>query len=101
MSQNDFKNDPRDVGGLKMFLFTVLDLIKSGKKETCQDIEDNIKVGITKYLVNKYEPYFSKYYNSANNDSIDDFYRLCDNKFDRDEDDGLYWLIEQALNELH
>lgn len=113
MCQNICKIDPREIGGLKMFLFVVLDLIKSGKKETCRDIEDNISLGITKYLGNKYNAYFNKYYNRSNDDNIDEFYRLCnhdgideffkscDNKFDRNVDDGLYWLIEQVLNCLH
>ena len=93
------KNDPRNVAGLKIFLFAVLELIKSGKKETCKDIEDNMGC-ISKYLLGKYCKVFDKYC-SGDYTEIDEFYKNCDNKFNGEEDEGLYWLIEQAFRDLH
>lgn len=93
------KNDSRDVAGLKIFLIAILELIKSGKKETCKDIEDNMG-GISKYLMSKYGKIFDKY-RSNDYTEIDAFYKNCDNKFNGEEDEGLYWLIEQAIKDLH
>lgn len=96
------------INGLRMFLYGVLSLIKTGESIKYNIIEEKIGTGIASFLFFKYEKHFSKVgFNPDNLEVIDEFYKKSfgitegqENKYDCQENDGLYLIIKLALNEV-
>ena len=68
-------NNPKNVHGLRMFLYAILDLIKKGEHESCENIEKTIGGSITGYMFKQYFSSFDGIYNAGNNACIDEFYK--------------------------
>lgn len=97
----------KSVPGLRIFLYTVIDLISHGESKTCTYIEAQLCNGIAKKMYELYSCAFDQ--NNFNKDCIpevDKFYKkmsgLADGqemrKYGCEANDGLALLIKLALN---
>ena len=65
-----------EVHGLRIFLYSILELIKKGKTESCQTIEDKLSEGIASFLYKKYVKEFNSLgFNCDYIDNINEYYK--------------------------
>lgn len=95
---------------LRIFLFSVCRMIKDRKTETCACIEEHLSTGIATYLYGRYRYAFERYdFNLEHLAPIDDYYRnqvdpvdgRADRRYDCQETDGLWLVLQLALNEIY
>lgn len=92
---------------MRSFLYATLNLIKHGEKETCEELEKNVRNGVATYLSAKYKEYFTEI-PQYKIDEADNYFRDqeaefadSDRSYDCRGDEGLYLLISIALNKLN
>lgn len=94
---------------LRLFLTSVCRVLKDGKTENCSCIEEQLQKGIATYLLDKYPHAFDRSgFNQDYTEEIDEYYRNClypisgdaDRKYDCDEKEGLWLVIQLALDEI-
>lgn len=97
------------VPGLRMFLYTVIDLILQGKSETCADIEALLPKGIATKMYTSYSAFFAQTgFNKDCIPEVDEYYKkwsgIADGqemrKYNCDANDGLALIIKLAFNEF-
>lgn len=97
------------VPGLRMFLYTMLDLITHGKSKPCTDVEDLLSHGIASKMYMSYPSFFEQNgFNRANIPQIDAYYKKWSGVADGQEmgkygcepDDGLAPIIKLAFNDV-
>ena len=96
------------ITGLRIFLYGVLAAIKENESLSYSVVEEQLSKGIAGFLFPKYEKFFKNVgFNADNLEAIDNFYKTScgivdgqENKYDCQENDGLYLIIKIALNEL-
>lgn len=95
--------------GLRMFLLTLLEMVKNGVEIPCNTVENAISSGIATYFWNNHQKYFElTEANFDNVEGIDQYYRkftgvsdgkefkyLCEKK------DGVALAIALALNDIY
>ena len=99
----------RTVGGLRIFLLSLLRMCTEGRSETCSNVQEYIRDGVATKLFKKYGDYFEKNgFHPDHIESIDAYYRQfvgCvdgkeEGKYACRESDGFHLLIALALNEI-
>lgn len=97
------------VPGLRIFLYTMLDLILHGKSETCTDVETLLSHDIASKMYMSYTSFFEQNgFHRDNIPQIDEYYKQWSGVADYQEmrkysfkaDDGLALIIKLALNEI-
>lgn len=93
------------IGGLRIFLYGLLSLVKNGKQENCTWVEESLEKGIANVLYRKYQSFFDKLgFCTEYLDGLDVYYKnwcgISADKYACEEDDGLYFLIKLVLNEI-
>ena len=98
-----------EIPSLRRFLFTLIDLISQGKKESCSQMEEALASGIATKLYSSYTSAFKN--NNFNTDSIseiDEYFKQWSGISDGQEfrkyncvaNDGIELIIKLALNEI-
>lgn len=99
----------KSVPGLRMFLYTVIDLILQGKSETCDDIEALLSKGIASKMYTSYTSFFEQTgFNKDCIPEVDEYYRkwsgIADGqeirKYDCNAGEGLALIIKLTLNDF-
>lgn len=99
----------KSVPGLRMFLYTVIDLILQGKSETCADIEAMLPMGIASKMYASYSAFFEQTgFNKECIPEVDKYYTkwsgIADGqemrKYNCNANDGLALIIKLAFNEI-
>lgn len=97
------------IPGLRIFLYTVIDLIVQGESETCKDVETQLSNGVASELRALHPFAFDENELDPNNISeIDEYFKkwrgVADGeemrKYGCREDDGLALIVKLALNEI-
>lgn len=92
---------------MRCFLYAVLDMIKHSEKETCEELGKHVSSGVTTYLSEKYQEYFSDVHPDAIKEADRYFRDYCaafdeaERKYDCGGDEGLYLVISIALNMIN
>lgn len=92
---------------MRTFLQATLNLIKNSKKESCNDIRNNVNSGIATYLSLKYKEYFEdipKYKIEETDKFFKDYVEDFENyerKHDCNGNEGLYLILSVAFNKLY
>jgi hypothetical protein len=98
------------INGLRVFLLTLLELVGTGKKESCSYVEETMESGIASALYSKYKDYFDRNgFNPENLDSVDTYFHQWSGCADGAEmrryacsqEGGLLLLVALALNEIY
>lgn len=98
------------IPGLRLFLYTVIDLISQGKAETCANMERLLSKGVASELYKPYISFFNQYGLYADNIlQVDDYYKqwsgVADGqemrKYGCKEENGLALILKLALNEIY
>jgi len=94
--------------GLRMFLYGVLSAIKANESLAYNTVDEQLRNGVASFLFSKYEKHFRNVgFNGDDLEAIDNFYKMScgivdgqENKYDCQENDGLYLIIKIAFNEI-
>ncbi len=94
--------------GLRLFLFSVLNLISNGKSVSCGEIQAALSTGLGTRLKQKFPDYFPDGPDAEQLSEVDVYFRKWDGitdgnearKYCCDPKDGLLLVIGLALNEI-
>lgn len=94
---------------LRVFLYTIIDLISQGISESCKSVENLIKIGIASSLYSAHTSVFEQNnFSTEQISKIDEYFKQwlgvadgCEmTKYGCDESEGLQLIIKLALNDI-
>lgn len=99
----------KKIPNLRVFLYTIIDLISQGISENCKSVENLLKIGIASSLYSAHASYFKQNnFCTEQIPKIDEYFKQwlgvadgCEmSKYGCSESEGLQLIIKLVLNEI-